>query len=1058
MSNAIKAFDFYLLRLPLLAISELRQLHASCPSYEKVAAALQALYMSQETQEAIYLVSPELYQELLKWLAQPNSARTEDKKLVLTLYKYWLRMSSRCTPYGLFAGFNTGAILETSSKLELASHNKPHFKHVRLDMNYVTELYQQVIKDPLVRTKLTYFVNNSLYKTQDTYRYYEYQVRDKRRDYFLVSIKTSFYLNLVIEASQAGASYNQLLEQLKQAAIPEARAQRFLNQLIDSQILLSEIEPTLTGREYFDYLIEKIAAIAPEYQGLAKLQSIKDILTREPVCLGNYQAAEEIIRHFFLTASSKELVQTDLRLSMANNVLNAQTVKSLTQDLSELAGLFKEVIPSDLSTFIKDFWERYEEQEIPLLEALDSEAGIGYGNSNGSKVSHTPLIRDVRVPKSTKVHKVAWTNYRQFIFNKFRQSQEQGSTTIFISEDELGSLTKGKAPQIPATFFAIGSLIAADSKCLDFGDFKFHMISCNGPGAMSLLARFAHADPLLAEKLAACAQWEQTANGEELIAEVVHLPNARIGNILQRTQLRNYEIPFLGNASVPPDQQFPVADLLVSVKKGRIVLRSQRLGKVIIPRLTTAHNYSQGLPIYQFLCDIQHQQAPFTIRWDWDMLLEEPYLPRVEYKHVILSRARWQVPASALAEAEAATTLTLLKAFLQAYRLPMQVLLADHDNELLLDFTCPLAREIFIQQLRKGPVSLVEFVHQSATSLVSSDDDRQYVNEVIIPFVHQGVQPVELSPLNLPYPVRRVVQRSFALGSGWLYLKVYSGTKWADKILAEYLWPCLQQLQAAGHVKEWFFIRFADPKNHIRLRLKHAPEPTPLAAIISALHQALHDLQQSRVVQGIQYDTYHREIERYGAENIEFSETIFCHDSVAVVRFLSLLEGEEGERYRWLFAIRGVDQLLTSFEMSLPDKLLLVQQTYEAFFQEFNGDASLKRQLNDKYREVSRALTTFLDPVYDAIEVQEAANVFADRAQALQSAYREFQAIWVLTNTPAQTIAEAARKLLPSYMHMFLNRIFLVNQRMHELVIYHYLTKYYGALIAQSKQKAAFEA
>ena len=1051
MPNEIKPFDFYLLRLPILPLSDLHALHATCPTYEELAAALHARYQAPDAQEAIYLVSPELYQEMRKWLARPlSSSQPEDRKLIATLYKYLLRMSSRCTPYGMFAGFSTGRIAAAPTQLQLAPPAQRQHKHVRLDMNYVTELSNQVVADPELRTRLTFFVNNSLYKTQDAYRYYEYRVRNKRRHYYLVSIKATAYVAQVLAAATPGATYAQLLALLVGAEVPEAAAHAFLNQLITSQVLLSELEPTLTGTEFYDYLVEKVAAIGPEHPSLAQLQGIQSLLRADAPGVPTYQAVEAIIRQSFPAATSKDLIQTDLRLNMAHNTLSEAAVGHLSQDLSALTALFKEALPTDLQTFIKQFAERYEEQEIPLLEALDSEAGLGYGLATGAKVHHTPFVDDVRVPGKASTRKVAWSAYRQLIFRKFQHSQQQGLATVTITDDDLAELTAAsdQPVQLPATLFAIGSLLAASPQALDAGDFRFHLMSCSGPGAMSLLARFAHAEPALADKLAACGQHEQAACGEALLAEVVHLPNAHIGNVVQRTQLRDYEIPFLGQASVPADRQLPAADLLVSVRQGRVVLRSKRLNKVVLPRLTTAHNYSNGLSIYKFLCDLQGQQNPFTIMWDWDVLGQQPYLPRVEYKHVIVSRARWHLPASAHAEVAAVQTPAQLAAFRLAYQLPQQVLLADYDNELLLDFASPLALELLARQLRKGPVKLVEFVHQPAAQLVRDEAAGSYVNEVIIPFAAQRAAAVRPA---LAAPAPAALRRSFAPGSEWTYLKVYCGARWADKILSEYLLPCLQALQAEGHVTQWFFLRYSDPHNHLRLRLLHDGTPGQLAAVISRLHQALAGLQASRVVRAIQYDTYHREIERYGAATMEFSERVFCLDSQAVAGFLALIEGDEGERYRWLFAVRGADQLLSDFGLSLADKLHVAQQVQQAFFQEFNGDAQLTRQLNDKYREVSRTLTEFLNPANDTPYIEEAVELFDRRSAGVQAACQALAAGWP---TGARSLPATLRGLLPSYLHMFLNRIFIANQRLHELVVYHYLAKHYASQTARLKQRA----
>jgi len=239
--------------------------------------------------------------------------------------------------------------------------------------------------------------------------------------------------------------------------------------------------------------------------------------------------------------------------------------------------------------------------------------------------------------------------------------------------------------------------------------------------------------------------------------------------------------------------------------------------------------------------------------------------------------------------------------------------------------------------------------------------------------------------------------------------------------------------------------------------LLHDTNPAHVATIIGSLHQVLAGLQQERIVQTIQYDTYHREIERYGAATMELSETVFYHDSQAVLHFLNLLEGDEGERYRWLFAIRGVDELLTDFGLSLPEKIALTERVYLSFFQEFNGDSRLTRQLNDKYRIVSRELTSFLDPANDTPYIQDAVNVFATRSVAIREAYAAWQGTFE-PQYPAASPPAAVRRLLPSYLHMFLNRIFLANQRLHELVVYHYLGKHYKSVAARQKHLALVEA
>ena len=1051
MSNSIVPFDFYVLRLPVLPLSDLTQLHAAQREPAALAAALHALYQAPAMQEAIYLASPELHQELGKWLAKPLDPQAGvDERLLLTLYKYVLRMSSRSTPYGQFAGFSTGALAAQPTQWQLEEPARRAHKHARLDMNYVAELSKQLAADPVLKTQLKFFVNTSLYKVKNTYRYYECRVRNKRRHYYLVALQASVYIDQLVTAAQPGASYAHLLGLLTQAGVAQGKATVFLDQLLDSQILVSELEPTVTGPEFYQCLLAKVAELCPHHPQLAALREIQALLTPSHARTAAYQAVQGILARSFPAATSKDLIQNDLRLNMVHNVLNNKAVKELSAELQDLTALSHAKAPADLQAFIHDFTERYEAQEIPLLEALDGEAGVGYGPASGSKANHTPFIADVRVVAKPTAPRVAWTAYRQLVFRKFQEGHQLGAAPVRLTEADLAALTQEQAVALPPTFFAMGSFLAASAAALDAGEFKFHLMTCNGPGAMPVLARFAHADAGLADKLRACGQHEQQAHGEVLLAEVVHLPEARVGNLLQRPQLRPYEIPFLGNASVPLDQQIPVSDLLVSVQQGRVVLRSKRLNQQVLPRLTSAHNYRKGLTIYKFLCDLQQQQTPFSILWDWGQLAAQAYLPRVEYKRIIVSRAQWRLPAAAHREVAALRTPAEQAAFLQRYCLPRQVLLTEADNELLLDFDCPLAFALLAQRLKKGVAVLHEFVHDAASRLLQDDQQRGYLHEVILPFA--STTPAAPAVVRRAAPVPSAVQRSFAPGSEWTYLKVYCGTKWGDKILTDYLLPCLEKLQAQDLLHKWFFIRYADPKNHLRLRFLHAPDPAHVAAIMAGVHQALAGLQQERIVQAIQYDTYHREIERYGAATMELSETVFYHDSQAVLHFLNLLEGDEGERYRWLFAIRGADELLTAFGLSLAEKAALAEQLHQAFFQEFNGDAGLVRQLNDKYRTVSRELTGFLDPANDTPYIEDAVTVFAVRAAALRGAYAD----WLALAGPVAT-ASQVRRLLPSYLHMFLNRIFLASQRLHELVVYHHLAKHYKSVAARQKHLSLAE-
>src|SRR5262249_24082611 len=134
-----------------------------------------------------------------------------------------------------------------------------------------------------------------------------------------------------------------------------------------------------------------------------------------------------------------------------------------------------------------------------------------------------------------------------------------------------------------------------------------------------------------------------------------------------------------------------------------VVLRSARLGRRVIPRLTNAHNFSTSQGVYRFLCALQSHGAAGMLSWSWGPLGEAPFLPRVVCGRLVLSRARWQLTRDELkplGEARAAQRFRAVHRWRQARRLPRWVGLVEGDNELPLDLDNALAVETFVELVK----------------------------------------------------------------------------------------------------------------------------------------------------------------------------------------------------------------------------------------------------------------------------------------------------------------------------------------------------------------------
>jgi len=288
------------------------------------------------------------------------------------------------------------------------------------------------------------------------------------------------------------------------------------------------------------------------------------------------------------------------------------------------------------------------------------------------------------------------------------------------------------------------------------------------------------------------------------------------------------------------------------------------------------------------------------------------------------------------------------------------------------------------------------------------------------------------------------IQRTFIAGDQWLYFKLYSGYKTAEMILRETIFPLSESLLNAGLIDQWFFIRYGDPKYHLRIRFR-VTEPGNIGPVILYFNQAVNAFVQEDLIWKIQIDTYQREIERYGNNTMELAEELFFHDSRATVQLLNELKGNESENARWILSMKLIDCLLTDFTLTLPEKNELMGRLAKGFANEFGFDDknSSKKQMADKYRkfksEIEKSMTEGVpDPIQQILSIKsEHITPIAQQIKGISEQSTEYP----------------VSKLLESYIHMMMNRYFRTSQRKYELIIYDFMSMYYNSQLKRRQKQ-----
>ena len=290
------------------------------------------------------------------------------------------------------------------------------------------------------------------------------------------------------------------------------------------------------------------------------------------------------------------------------------------------------------------------------------------------------------------------------------------------------------------------------------------------------------------------------------------------------------------------------------------------------------------------------------------------------------------------------------------------------------------------------------------------------------------------------------MKRDFILGDSWLYYKIYTGPKTSDTILTQAIKPVAERLLADGIIDKWFFIRYADPKHHLRVRF-HCVNPSRLSIVIASLYSYIRHFIDQDLIWKVQTDTYQREIERYGRDTMELSEELFFYDSRMIVGFIDLIEGDEGEELRWLFALRIIDHFLRCFGYADSDKLRLMDRLKTNFGLEFGMSRPLKKQLDSKYRTVRTRIEEFMT-IHEAVQSYYAPilKLIAVKDENLASLARKIKAY-----KDHGKLEISLDSFMASHIHMTMNRLFISKNRVHEMVCYDFLWRHYKSKIARDQ-------
>lgn len=281
-------------------------------------------------------------------------------------------------------------------------------------------------------------------------------------------------------------------------------------------------------------------------------------------------------------------------------------------------------------------------------------------------------------------------------------------------------------------------------------------------------------------------------------------------------------------------------------------------------------------------------------------------------------------------------------------------------------------------------------------------------------------------------------KRKFTPGVEWLYLKIYTGVKTADLILEEIIKPLAEYFLTNDFISKWFFIRYNDPKPHLRIRfcLNNIQNQVN---VLNKINKEFQEFIKSGEISNYSIETYNREIERYGQNTIKDAETLFYKNSE-----FTLLCLPYDDEDKIIFGLFYIDKILDNLRLEIQEKLDWIKDFNSSFKQEFNADKNLNSQLDKKYRQFKTKMMYFIN-----------SDEFLDERNAIEVHIDECTSVIqdILLHHQNQSLEVSLQNFFQSIFHMNINRLFVSNQRLFEMVIYDYLLRYYKSLMFFEPQR-----
>lgn len=808
--------------------------------------AIARLWSGDTIREAVLLASPVLAAQLDKLLspAGPETSARKRRRLHKALLKYALRLSTRSTPFGMFAGV---AVLPVGDGQPVLGTS--HIRHVRATGAVTRRLLDHARAMPDARL----YPNPALSERAD--RLVVHVMRGVDDTHTLASIRATGPAKLAVDRAAANATRHDI-EQCVAAAYPAAgpaKVRKLIDDLLAAEVLLCDAEHSA-----FDG--DPLARMPDGIEGVAAIRAAVARYATAPDPVGD-RSLDALLRLCSAGRTIQRDVHVDLELDATGEV-PASVVEAARDAITALTATMAHLPATPaLDEFGGAFLERYGNALVPFLTAVDEELGIGYPRAYDAAPRPAAAADDDPVAERR----------RDLIARLLHRAASEGSGTVELTDADLAGFPIPDG--LPSSFDIMLSLHR------DPTGLRATVTGLGYPGG-STIGRFTAVMPRARDFAQRCVEfdtawWAENTGGRGILCGVDYIAGMdSINEVAATAQLYPVTLAVNARPHRPAGPVLTLADLHLGHADGRVrtVLADGTPVSVRQLNMATIGASAKAIRLLREIADAG-TRVPF---WSWgeaEAILN--HLPAVRYRGVILAGQRWRFPTTADRTRDA------VRDWIAETGISRYVLAGPRDTRLHLDTCHPAHLDLLLDEITAGNTWLLGAAEPERMGILGGAGAALHPAEAVVTVAAPTAARTEPDLTGRPtHDPADDEHRLLLPGGVWTAFAITVAGSSHDRILRAFAEAFPDLLGA------WYFVRYRqNDRDQLRLRVRRP---------VSELTGVLAWLAEARLAGRIGDYTmpvYHRELERYGGpRSFPCYERLFCRETEHIIAMLPIID------------------------------------------------------------------------------------------------------------------------------------------------------------------------